>query len=391
MTKAAKRIPLYSQIREYVLDQIKQQRWKPNDLLPSENEFSQQFGVSRITVKNALSFLIEEGLIFRVQGKGTFVSPSPLGEPLVYRSETQSNKTKPLVAYLMPRLDNIYTAKLLNGMEKELARNGYRLLFCRTNDSQEQEKKILKEVIQLGVKGIIVFPVEGETYSEEILRLTLNDFPLVVVDRYLRGIETNCVCSDNIEGAQEAVKHLISLGHKRIGFVSTAYPGTTSIEDRLSGYEKALADANIPIDHRLRLVHFDAEQMNAILTDGVPDEAAKAEIQSYLRNSSDLTAIFAINSVVGLTVIQAAVEMGIKIPEQLSVVFFDNYELSAISSYPPTCVSQEEMQLGGEAAKLLINIMENPQQERRKIVLPTKLIIRQTTAPASLRQPIRPL
>jgi GntR family transcriptional regulator of arabinose operon len=350
--------------------------------LPSEIEFSEQFNVSRITVKNALAQLIEDNLIYRVQGKGSFVSRDLTGEPKIYQQEPvpTSAKSKPMVAYLMPRLGNTFTAQLLNGIESELTKLNHRLIFCKTYDSQEIEKQVLREVVQLGVSGIIIFPVDGESYNEEILRLTLNDFPLVVVDRYLRGIETNCVCSDNVDGAHQGTSHLIESGHRRIGFISTAYQGTTSIEDRLIGYEKALAEHNIPVEHRLRLVHFEGEQVNSVLKDGIADPQIKGEIQEFLKQNPDMTAVFAINSAVGLTVIEAAKEMGIQVPEQLSIVFFDNYELSALSSIPPTCISQEEYVMGEEAARLLVSIIENPKQERRKIITSNKLIVRKSVA-----------
>ncbi|MCD9026187.1 GntR family transcriptional regulator [Cohnella silvisoli] len=381
MAKASQRIPLYTQIRKYIQDQVTQKIWLPNDRIPSENELANQFGVSRITVKNALSELIEEGLIFRVQGKGSFISPTPSGEPLIYRPDPANLSSKPLIAYLMPRLENMFTARLLSGVESELSKQGYRLLFCRTLDSLEIEKEMLREVVQLGAKGIIIFPVEGETYSDEILRLTLSEFPLVVLDRYLRGVETNCVCSDNVEGARAATSHLVELGHIGIGFISTSCQGTTSIEDRLSGYEKALADHNIHVNHNLRLVHFDNEQVNTILQEGSANEDVKREMQAFLKKNSEMTAVFAINSAVGLTLIEAATELGLRVPEDLSVVFFDNYELSALSSIPPTCVSQQEKELGMEAAKLLVSIIDNPKQDRKKILLPTKLIVRKSTAP----------
>ncbi|MFD0711477.1 substrate-binding domain-containing protein [Paenibacillus sp. GCM10027626] len=385
MIRSSQRIPLYTQIRQYILDQIEQKKWLPGDKIPSENELAERFNVSRITVKNALSKLNEDGLIFRVQGKGSFISPDPLGEPLIYSPEPAKNtKNKGLVAYLMPRLRNSFTARMLDGIESELAKNGYRLIFCKTNDSQEIEKEALQEVIQLGVKGIIIFPVDGETYSEDILRLTLVDFPVVVVDRYLRGIETNCVHADNVEGARVATAHLISLNHRKIGFLSTSYPGTTSLEDRLAGYEKALAEHNIPVEHRLRLTHFAPEPMNAILNEGIADETSKKEIQTFLKENPDITGVFAVNSSVGLTLMEAALELGIRVPEQLSVVFFDNYEFAPWSSIPPTCISQVEYDIGKESVRLLISVMENPKQVRRKIVLPNKLIVRKSTAPCAV-------
>lgn len=382
MTKPSTRIPLYAQIRKYVLDKINQKIWNPGDKLPSENEFAAQFDVSRITVKNALSQLIDENLIYRIQGKGSFVSTDVSGEPMVYRAAPTlpGQKEKQLVAYLMPRLENTFTAQLLNGIESELTKLGFHLIYCKTNDSQETEKEILCDVINLGVKGIIIFPVDGESYNEEILRLTLNDYPLVVVDRYLRGIETNCVCSDNIEGARLATEHLISQGHIHIGYVSTNYQGTTSLEDRLVGYEKALAEHNIPIEHRLRAIQFDAEKMNAIYKEGLVEPATKAELKTFLLNNPDMSAIFSANAAIGLSVIEVAKELGKRVPEDLSVVFFDNYEFAALSSVPPTCVSQEEKQMGEEAARLLVSIIKNPKQERRKITTPCTLIERNSVS-----------
>lgn len=120
-------------------------------------------------------------------------------------------------------------------------------------ESRERELAMLKEAVQSGAKGIILFPVHGETYNEEVLRLTMEQYPVVVLDRYLRGVETNCVCSDNENGAYQAVSYLISKGHRRIGCISSPVLGTTSLEDRLHGYEQALADNLIPVDHAARL------------------------------------------------------------------------------------------------------------------------------------------
>jgi DNA-binding LacI/PurR family transcriptional regulator/DNA-binding transcriptional regulator YhcF (GntR family) len=381
VTKSSNRKPLYKQIREYIADHIRQNKWRSNDRIPSENELAAQFNVSRITIKNALHKLTEEGLIYRIQGKGSFVSADPSGEPAVYSPPETLNDR--LVAYLMPRLDNVFSANLLNGIEDQLAKEGYHLLFRKTHNSKETEKELLKQLVGLRVRGIIVYPVKGETYNEELLKLALNHFPLVVVDRYLKGVETNCVCSDNAASGYEAVAHLHQLGHSRIGFVTTNYEGTTSIEDRLLGYENGLSEHSIPIEHRLRL----------ILPNGpVEPNAAPAgnleplrrvyidEIKAYYRQNPDVTAIVAVNSGVGFNVMEAAKEAGIGIPDELSVVFLDDFEYSAHSAIPPTCVSQEETNVGREAAKLLVSIIDDPRQERRKVVTPTRLIVRQSTA-----------
>lgn len=376
--KQTARTPLYKQIQEYVRNNIRQSVWQSNDKIPSENELAAKFNVSRITIKNALQELIEAGLIYRIQGKGSFVSKNGSGEPLVYRSERQGTDNK--VAYLMPRLDNRFTANLLHGIENQLAEEGYDLLFRTTGDSQESEKRLLNELTHSGVKGVIIYPAQGQTYNEDILKLTLNEFPVVVVDRYLRGVETNYVCSDNVTGAFEATAHCIRLGHRAIGFLSTVIEGTSSLEDRLAGYEKALSEHGILIDRHLQLIDLDGKQVNSILREGSGHPASKEQIVRYLERNSGITAVIAANSSVGLTFMEAAKQLALRIPEDMSVVFLDDFEHSAFSAVPPTHINQEEYTVGREAVKLLCSVMDNPRQKRRKIVVPTRLVIRSSTA-----------
>lgn len=377
-SKQGSRTPLYKQIKEYVLNHLEQSVWQANDKIPSENELAGQFKVSRITIKNALQELIEEGLIYRIQGKGTFVSQDRLGEPPVYRPEKQ--QTDKTVAFLMPRIDNRFTANLLHGIENQLAEEGYNLLFRTTGDSQETEKQLLNQIVRSGVDGVVIYPAQGQSYNEDILKLTLNEFPVVVVDRYLRGVETNYVCSDNVAGAFEATDHCIRLGHRRIGFISTHLEGTSSLEDRLAGYEKALSENGILIDRYLRLTDLESKQVNSIIREGMSDPASKERIVQYLERNPELTAVIAVNSTVGLTFTEAAKQLSLRIPEDISVVFLDDYELSAFSALPPTFVNQEEYTVGREAVKLLVSVMDNPRQKRRKIVVPTRLVVRASTA-----------
>lgn len=337
-----------------------------------------QFGVSRITIRNALKDLVEKNLIYRIQGRGTYISIDATGEPYMYKAEsidsTDSNRQndvsynkKKLVAYLIPRLNKMFSVNLLNEIEDGLSKHGYHLVFCKTHDSQETEEQILREVVQLGVEGIIIYPVEGKAYSEEILRLTLTNFPLVVIDRYLRGVDTNCVCSDNFQGAYKATFHLIELCHSKIGFISTRYQGTTSLEDRLCGYEKALSDHNIPIDYRLRLVEL-----------RLSDENYRSQIKTFLQQNRDMTAVVAANSEIGLQIMEVAGEIGIRVPEDLSVVLFDHEE--RLLPNPPTYINQQEKSLAQEAVKLLLSTIENPTQKRCKIELPAILTVRSSTA-----------
>jgi len=380
MSQQTKRAPLYSQIRDYILEHIHQNKWQANDRLPTEAVLADQFGVSRFTVKNALSELVKEGLIYRIQGKGSFISPTVTEhEDNTSLLETAVGTFRPIV-FLTPSIQSTLSSNILAGAEEQLSAQGYQMICRSTRNDLETERQALQECVRMGARGVLIFPVDGESYSEDILRLTLNKFPVVVIDRYLRGIDTNCVCSDNAGGAFDATNHLIELGHSNIAFISHHVRKTTSLEDRLAGYEKALSKHHIPIDHQRCLIEFfDETPLKA--EQNFAERDMKFGIRAFLERNPDVTAVFAATSGSGLAVLEVAEELGKQVPEQLSVIFFDDYEHSELSRIPPSCIVQQEKEIGTESAKLLLSVIDNPLQERRQLTLPTRLVVRNSTGP----------
>jgi GntR family transcriptional regulator of arabinose operon len=371
--------PLYKKIESYIVDQIRSQHWKPLSRIPSENELAEQFKVSRITVKNALTDLVDRGVVYRQQGKGTFVADHYEKEILSLETrESDSRSASRTIGFLMPRLDNGFTANLLSGIEDALAESGYHLLFSKTNDSQEDEILKIREMLQYGVQGLIIYPVEGEIYNNEILSLTLGKFPLVLLDRLLRGIDTNSVSSNHSEGAMAAVHHLHELGHQHIGFISTKAEGTSSMEERLAGYEKALEYRHILINRGLEMTHLS-------IVSGI--EEAEKLIEQFLLANPHMTALLSSNY--SPQVIQTAHKLGIQVPEDLSVVFFDDVSDPDFAIVPPTVVVQQERNLGREAGRLIVEQIESGLDGYRQVKLPTELKVRRSTAkPNPSKRPI---
>lgn len=388
-----KRTPLYAHIRDFVLEQIRLGRWRANEQLPTEAELAEQFRVSRFTVKKALGELAAEGLIFRIQGKGSFVSPeagaaaglapsypAEAGLPSSYSAAAglPSAYTGSRVLFLTPSVNSPLFANIAAGAEEVLSASGVDLVIRSSRNELDAEQLALREAVHAGVRGVLLFPVDGEAYNEEALRLTLDRFPVVVIDRYLRGVDTNCVCSDHAGGAFDAISHLIDLGHRNIAYVSIHGKPTTSLQDRRAGYEKALAAHRLPIGESF--VRFENDR-DAEVPGRSPDRAI-AQLRDFLsRHRGQTTAVFAATSLSGIAVMRAAAELGIAVPSMLSVVFFDDVEGAELHRTAPTCVVQQERALGVEAAKLLLSVIDDPQQERRSIVLPTRLIARESTAP----------
>jgi len=388
-----KRTPLYTQIREYLLAGIQQGRWRANDRLPTEMELAERFRVSRFTVKKALGELVEEGLVYRIQGRGSYLSSAADGPDALdaervdaERVDAEPPALRPILL-VAPQFRGSLAANLLEGAEEALSEAGYRLLVRSSRNDQATERHALIEAVRAGVRGILIFPVDGESYNEDVLRLTLNKFPVVVIDRYLRGVETNCVCSDNAGGAYDAAKHLIELGHARIAFVSVHGKPTTSLEDRRDGFDRALTERGLPTG--AKLMHYDSENEKeppAPAEDSNnPFDAATARIRDFLAANLDVTAVFAANGASGAAALQAAAELGLDVPGRLSVVCFDDVEHPALHRVAPTCVAQQEKALGIEAARLLLSVIADPLQERRRVTLPTRLVVRGSTAPPRSR------
>ncbi|MFF2480329.1 LacI family DNA-binding transcriptional regulator [Paenibacillus sp. NPDC058071] len=364
MEKSMKRVPHYIQIRKYVNDQIGQQNWKEGDRLPSENELAAQFGVSRITVKNALDSLVKDGVIYRIQGKGTYVSMHG-GEPTLYANggNLPASSSLPVVAYITPELNNSFTALLLSGIEEELARSGHKVIISKSDGDLEKEKRLIQEAMALGVRGILIFPADGEMYNEEIIQLSMSHFPIVLIDRDFPGLSTHCVCSDHAGGAYAATKHFIDLGHTSIGFLSASPRYTSSMEERLNGYEQALIDSGMPIFHHHRA-----------------SIVSRDDIAAFLEANPEITAVFAENSGVGNGVLEAAKQLQWNVPERLSVAFFDDIEYHNLHVTQPTVVIQQDKAIGRESAKLLLQVMADPLQQKQKVLLPTELLQRQSSA-----------
>ena len=192
------KVPLYEQLYRFVLGEIEAGRLAPGARVPSEKALADQFRVSRITSKRALEKLAQDGLIQRARGRGSFVAGLPASElvdgtaAVAAPAATAVNLHPPLVGLLVPDTSDTFGAHLVRTVESQLRRQHYRTILCRTEGRRELEEEAIDDCLALGVAGMIIFPVYGEYYNERLLRLVLDHFPIVLVDRYLRGIP---VCS----------------------------------------------------------------------------------------------------------------------------------------------------------------------------------------------------
>jgi DNA-binding LacI/PurR family transcriptional regulator len=202
-------------------------------------------------------------------------------------------------------------------------------------------------------------------HTEPVNRLVRSGYPSVLVDRYLRGVSSDYVMSDHFGGALRATKHLIELGHQRIGFVSWRDP-SISMEHRATGYQRGLIEAGLSYDPALTCE-----------VEGYPTVALDP-LHEYLKRKPGVTAIFAANDQLALAVYQAARQMGIQIPQDMALVGFDNLDFTMHLDVPLTTVAQPAFELGRHAVLAAVRRMNHEIDGWQQEILPTQLIIRRS-------------
>jgi len=235
-----KNIPLYKQIEESFIQQIEHGQLKKGDRIPSETEIVSQFHVSQITAKNALNNLAEKGYVKRIRGKGTFVDFENV------------EKKERVIGLIFTTMKTSIDRKLLSYLEAFARKEKLRFFFGLSRESMEEEINLIHYFIECGVEGLVIFPTESENYNEDILRLHLEKFPLVLVDRYFNKLGITSVTSDNFSAGFKLADMVIQKQFKKFVFITTVEENSATI-DRTKGIEYAYVKNQMPIDKNLWL------------------------------------------------------------------------------------------------------------------------------------------
>ncbi|MFD0716315.1 substrate-binding domain-containing protein [Paenibacillus sp. GCM10027626] len=349
--------PKYQLIKDYVLSQIENKEISQDDRIPSESEFVKMLDVSSITVRKALTDLVNEGVIYRVRGKGSFVAN---------QNAAADKTTSNLIAFIISGLelhDSSYL-RIMKGIQSFLSNNDCRLVIEFVENNFEQERELVLQLIQSEIRGLLVYssdPDAAKGYLDEVRRKKI---PIVMLDRFPSGYPVNYVACNNHDGAYEAVEYLIGQGHRRIGFAAYDFHLSPEIE-RYDGYRSAMSNASLPLD-------------DAWLC--LKKELDYQKLAEQIR-VGDITALFCANDKRALEALERLTAEGIQIPEQLSLMGFDDFEGSKFAKVSLSTVQQHFDVLGFEAAKLLFEICEASSRGYKKIILPTDLVIRETVVP----------
>ena len=271
----------------------------------------------------------------------------------------------PRVGVLVPVVFDWYFAGILQGIADAVYEHRLRLMLWPTRHEHAREVALLTELREATDGAVLVLP---EQSSDELLAALSDHYPLVVVDPLVQiDASIPSVAAANVSGAEQAMQHLLDLGHRRIAAI-TGPPGWVATEERRQAYRAALAVAGIAFDPALELeADFDFE----------PGAQAAAVLLELERPP---TAIFAFNDMIAIGAMGAARSLGIKIPDELSIVGFDDSAYAAVVHPALTTVRQPLAEMGATAVDLLVRLMQQEAVDTLHLEPFTRLVVRDTTA-----------
>lgn len=324
-------------------------------------------GVSVSTVANVLSrpSIVAQETRLRVERAIRSVGYVPNGPARQLRGVPS-----PIVGSITLDLANPFYAELNRGIEDRLAEAGCLVLAGSTDLQVAKERQILDLLQQQGVRGIIISPIDPD--STTLIQLSRRGTPVVLIDHPRGRLDLCAVAVDDTLGGQLAGEHLLSLGHRRIAFLS-GMGGPGPVTRRRDGLRQVLAAAGLEPDKALLDIHMP-------LNPPTLAAAAAASVDRLLSIDPRPTAVVCLNDTAALGLLDGLCAAGVRVPEEMSVIGYDDLPFARRLAPPLTTVNQPKYQLGRAAAELLLE-EARPDHTHREIMFQPSLAIRSSTAP----------
>ncbi|WP_372634208.1 LacI family DNA-binding transcriptional regulator [Cohnella sp.] len=328
-------------------------------------DVAKEAGVSIATVSNAIN---GKGNVSKKKRDEIFKVMERLQyQPSVIASALMGKKTYTL-GLLIPDVSNPFFSEIARSVEDLAHSAGYSLIVCSTDNKDERVDKYLRLLEQKSVDGILIGT--GTENGETLTQLAEKSVPIVMIAREAAGVPAHSVLTDDFKGGGLAAEHLLALGHSRMAILSEKLEVSSSVE-RVRGFRFALFEAGIALGN------------DGVVSCDSSIKAGKKAAAALLAREERPSAIFCCNDLLAIGALQAAKEAGVRVPEQLSVIGFDDTILSTVTNPALTTVAQPMDQMVKLAFGLLVDGQENGASSdssiRQRIVMPPSLIVREST------------
>lgn len=271
------------------------------------------------------------------------------------------------IALVLSDITNPFFTTIARGVEDVAGPRGFAVMFCNTDESETEETGYLRMLIQRQVDGVLLVPASSSVEPLRLLRA--HKVPVVVIDRRVPSRGVDQVRCDSEEGAYTLARHLLDLGHRRIAMLTGRRNISTAV-DRVAGYQRALTEAGVVVDPEL------------VRYGGFGLAGGYLMAQEVLASSSRPTALLTANNFIAFGALRALREAGLHVPDDMSLVCFDDLPEEWLIDPFLTVVDQPAYEMGRQAAELLFERLDaGVHAAARSIIMPGKFIVRRSTAP----------
>ena len=278
-------------------------------------------------------------------------------------------KRTQILGLVIPDGTNPYFAEVARSIEDTSYKKGYSVIICNSDGNLEKEQNYIEVLVSKQVDGVILVAAGMSTSHMKALQSA--GMPLVLVDRDSPNIVADSVQIDNEYGGYIATRHLLDLGHRRIACLAGPSEVTPS-GDRVLGYSRALKEADIVVEKEL------------VRSGDFHSESGYRFAKEFLKMRVPPTAIFACNDLMAFGALGAAAELGFRIPQDLSIVGFDDIKLTEYTNPPLTTIAQPRYEMGELAVRFLLERIKNTDIEPRNPILPCRIVIRKSSGPSMI-------
>jgi len=332
--------------------------------MPTIADVAKRAGVSKMTVSRVIN---NSGYISQETRSSVQRAIEELGYIPNALARSLRHKQTSTIALVLTDIMNPFFTTIARGVEDAASEQGFTVMFCNTDESHDEEIEYLKVLIQKQVDGLLLVPAQSSRDSVDLLQS--HALPFVLLDRRIPDAEVDTVRGDSEGGAYDLITHLVRQGHEHIAFLG-GVEKATSVTDRLAGYRRALNEAGLAINP----AH--------IFYDSFTYESGCAMAKQALEASPRPTALFGTNNLIAVGAFHALRALGLRVPEDISLVAFDDIPEFMVIDPFFTVVLQPAYEIGRQAALLLLERLAGEGARLpQEIILPTQLVIRRSSQP----------
>jgi DNA-binding LacI/PurR family transcriptional regulator len=359
------------QLKDILIRRITTNEHIPGERIGSERMLAQEFGISRISARQALTELIAETYLFRIPGKGTFVERA---DRIARKLKRDSFTVGFLVGQNWYSFARPGISKILEGVERALRKRGYQLLF-RTWDESNPLRDWNSTANKLPHSELQGYILVGPVQQELVQQLTDVKAPFILLDSPTPVAGVNRVAMDTRDAARQAIRYFVKLGHTEIGYIGPKQ------SNKYLGYREELKDSRVSVNDAY-------VEFITVAEDGHPSfQHGKDAMSRMIQRNSLPTAIFATNDIVALGIMEVLKTAQLSVPGNISLVGCDDLDIYGQADPPLSTVCTDLEEFGAFSVQRLFSLMENPRQKPIESLAKLQLLIRGSAQPKITNAP----